>query len=532
MTAPGNVTGEKLAFDYLAQLTRAAMRYLPKGDRMKFVGRTRALIERRAGPLRLADAALVAEVLAELGDPVDLVKRERARIDEAWARRRAKAQNAGSAAPWEQRPLTSRWHPATGDRPRPRSAGRIKGWLRGQFSSPAGPGSGTDSGQEPAAAGPAAAGPAVAGLGPAAADGGQQAGGQESTPAPGGAAAGGGVSGPASRQASNGVPRPGGESGNGAARNGRTTGHGAGLGSLRPWPPGPQVSGGETGRTGSGGTGPGDAPAGAGPVAGAVPGEDAGAGQAAGAGAGHDAGAGSEQPASSVPGKGAGPGPRQGAGVGPPAGTAPGQDEPAAQPASPVPSQAPLPAMAEGPAAEGPPAGSPEAESAAGPPTIPGLPILEDPVLSPDSPTAHLIPVRGPASRPPGTVVPLTPAGLGTLARAQRREAVAVVLLAAGLLLPLPCWPLGALVAGFSRFWEARDKWLAWLGPALAVLVLTIPIAAIARGHGNPVVIYLHLLRVDAHYLVRAGCLAVAAYLGWRVRRGPRVRVPPWRRHG
>jgi hypothetical protein len=117
------------------------------------------------------------------------------------------------------------------------------------------------------------------------------------------------------------------------------------------------------------------------------------------------------------------------------------------------------------------------------------------------------------------------------LARRQRREALAVLLLGVGgLLLPLPFWPLGALVAGFSRFWTARQRWLAWFGPALIALAGTVLAAAIVRGHANVVAVYLHVLWLDFRYLSRLGCVLTAGYLGWLVQRGPQVRVPPWRR--
>lgn len=117
------------------------------------------------------------------------------------------------------------------------------------------------------------------------------------------------------------------------------------------------------------------------------------------------------------------------------------------------------------------------------------------------------------------------------MARAQRREAVAVILLGVGgVLFPLPFWLLGAAAAGLSRFWEARYKWLALFGPLLVTLVGALPITALARGHSSAVAVYLHILRVDSKYLIRVGCLLTAVYLTWLVRRGPKVRVPPWRR--
>jgi hypothetical protein len=367
MTASGDISGEKLAIDYLGRLTSAALRYLPKGDRIKFVGATRALIERECGPLAEADASRVAALLAELGEPQELVKLERARLDAAWARRRAASGTGGPAHPWEQRPLTARWRPAAGGRPR-RSGVIRRRSRRGQ------PG-------EPAAAEPALpAGP----LPPA-------------RPAP-----------------------PG-----------------------RPGEPGTLTGPGQRGEPGRGG-----APA---------------------------------------------QGPQQGESDGPRAG--------GAGPTGPL---VPLPPRQPGPPGQPPAAGQRPAA---------GLPV-------PSGPSGSTLPMA-----------PLSPAGLAALARGQRREAAAVLLLGVGgLLLPLPFWPLGAAVAGLSRFWEARYKWLALYGPLLIFLVGTIPLAAVLGGRGSAIVVYWHMLGVDARYLVRLGCLATALYLGWLVRRGPRLRLPPWRR--
>lgn len=402
MTAPGNVTGEKLATQYLADVTHAALRYLPKGDRLKFVGRTRALIERRVGPLRDAELGAVAAVLADLGQPEELVRQERARIDAAWASRRAAARDAAdaaAAAPWEQRPLTSRWRPATGDRVRLPRPGGIR--RRGRRAPPV---AGPDAGQ---AAGPPDAGQAA---GP----------GNASQPqAPGPAAAPGEPPGRPPAETERSQPA--------SASNG----HAATPGELEAWRLDPEQ---------------------ADPAV--------------------------IEPTSLVP-----------------------------------PARPPLP---------------PEviSSSAAGAPTIPGLPVVHGPV-----PAAELPPSAGGPGEGSGALVPLTPAGLMQLARTRRREAVAIALLGVGgLLLPMPFWPLGAIAVAFCRFWEARHKWLGLFGPVLFWLAATIPVAAIAGGHGNAVVVYLHVLRLDARYLVRLGCAVTAAYLTLLVRRGRRVRTPPWRR--
>jgi hypothetical protein len=51
------------------------------------------------------------------------------------------------------------------------------------------------------------------------------------------------------------------------------------------------------------------------------------------------------------------------------------------------------------------------------------------------------------------------------------------------------------------------------------------------RVPGNFVVVYVHAFGAGAGWLLRFGCLVSAGYLAWRVYRGPRQKVPPWRRH-
>lgn len=180
------------------------------------------------------------------------------------------------------------------------------------------------------------------------------------------------------------------------------------------------------------------------------------------------------------------------------------------------------------------------------------LPVIIEPEAGEQPARAGLSPVtRLPVPRQPTTIgpVPVTgeparagapggplaqPLGPSLVAhiRAHPREAATIALLGVGgLLLPVPLWFIGAVASLLSRLWDGRDKTVAFLGPALVCLAVTIPLAAVVGGHGNPVVVYLHLLRVDARYLIRLGCLASAGYLAWRVRRGPRVRIPPWQKH-
>src|SRR5262249_5729107 len=89
--------------EYLARLAPGALR-LPRGNRMAFVSRTRARITGEVGQAGLSDPGRVLEVLAAIGEPEDLVRQERARIDAAWAKRRSGGRggseaDAGEAAP-------------------------------------------------------------------------------------------------------------------------------------------------------------------------------------------------------------------------------------------------------------------------------------------------------------------------------------------------------------------------------------------------------------------------------------------------
>jgi hypothetical protein len=118
-----------------------------------------------------------------------------------------------------------------------------------------------------------------------------------------------------------------------------------------------------------------------------------------------------------------------------------------------------------------------------------------------------------------------------TLSRRHPLEITAIVLLGlGGLLFPFPFWLLGAIVAMISRFFHPRDKWFALLGPPLIALLGSVVTAVIAGGRGNPVEVYTHALGLDVGFLLRVGSVLCAANLAVQVRRGPQVRIPPWRR--
>jgi hypothetical protein len=122
-------------------------------------------------------------------------------------------------------------------------------------------------------------------------------------------------------------------------------------------------------------------------------------------------------------------------------------------------------------------------------------------------------------------------ANAGRLARENLLESVAILLLGlGGLILPFPFWPIGAIVALFSRLWDIKDKSIAVIGPLLVTLALSVIAAPFVGGSGNVIVVYFHALGVSFSLLVRVGSVITAAYLAWRVSKGPRVKVPPWRR--
>ena len=122
-------------------------------------------------------------------------------------------------------------------------------------------------------------------------------------------------------------------------------------------------------------------------------------------------------------------------------------------------------------------------------------------------------------------------ASVGRLAREHVRETVAILLLGlGGLILPFPFWPIGAVAAMFSRLWDVKDKLLAFAGPLLVTLAISVLVALFVGGHGRNVIeIYFHAVHLGFGLLIRVGSVITAAYLAWRVSQGPRFKVPPWR---
>lgn len=119
----------------------------------------------------------------------------------------------------------------------------------------------------------------------------------------------------------------------------------------------------------------------------------------------------------------------------------------------------------------------------------------------------------------------------GQFARNNLLETIAVLFLGlGGLILPFAFWPIGAIVALFSRIWDVKDKSVAVVGPLLVTLAASVLAAVFVGGSGNVVVAYFHAVHVDFGLMMRVGAVITAAYLVWRVTRGPRAKVPPWKR--
>lgn len=117
-------------------------------------------------------------------------------------------------------------------------------------------------------------------------------------------------------------------------------------------------------------------------------------------------------------------------------------------------------------------------------------------------------------------------------------EATSITLMAlAGLAYPFPFWSadfaiwlIGAAIAVPSRLWDLRDKWSGLAGPVALVIVGTAITLAVG-GTRTTMPGYVHEALAGSVYLIKAGSVAGAVYLAWRVSKGRRIQaVPPWLR--
>ena len=190
MRARPNLSSDRLVQDYLARVAAAA-RHLPKGARMAFVGRTKSQIERQVTAAGTDDPGKVVEILAALGEPEELVREERLRIDSKWLKKRGRDEESEAATPATpskprvyqprvHRRLNSRWRPATpppkkpgaqpADAPDGTQTGTANGAIPPSSSATApeltGPAPIDPAATAPESAGPAPTGPAPTGPAP------------------------------------------------------------------------------------------------------------------------------------------------------------------------------------------------------------------------------------------------------------------------------------------------------------------------------------------------------------------------------
>ena len=121
-------SAQQMIRDYLGRVSVAATKVLPKGDRLLFVGRTRAAIEAQVGPLASADADDVLSALTTLGDPEVLAKRERERLYSVRRRGAAAAPPALWKPPKAPRRRAAPPPPADGRHSVPGQAHRPRPW--------------------------------------------------------------------------------------------------------------------------------------------------------------------------------------------------------------------------------------------------------------------------------------------------------------------------------------------------------------------------------------------------------------------
>jgi hypothetical protein len=481
-------SAQQMIREYLGRVSVAATKVLHKGDRLLFVGRTRAAIEAKVGPLASADADAVLDALTTMGDPEELAKRERERLYSA--RRRG----AAAAPPALWKPSKESRRGTTGSRrggaesrrgaaPKP---AREPGPSPGRRRSRPWPHRGLTGPDEPQ--------PAETASPPA-----SPSGSPDSVPA-------------VPRQAdSPEMVSPPGEASPPAEMPPPPEA------SLSPeaHPP-PEVPQGEVPRP-------------------RIPPEQA-----------LEEGWPAEPPAAaSAPPESAAPEPappesaaaRNGSAVGVPVPDLAGLEADAPEPQTPE-EETPEPETpGAGTSGSGGPEhnGTPPGWLRPGRPTpapAPGeaKPLSIVPGMSESGePEDHPVASRRSAAGWRSPVVALL-AEAWALARKNPLEAVAVVLLGlGGLILPFPFWLIGGLVALRSRRWDARDKWIALAGPPL--VALTVLVIRAVTSAGNFFSAFYHAAGNDVGLSIRVGCVLCAGYLIWRLRRGPRLRtLPPWQR--
>jgi hypothetical protein len=120
-------------------------------------------------------------------------------------------------------------------------------------------------------------------------------------------------------------------------------------------------------------------------------------------------------------------------------------------------------------------------------------------------------------------------AGIGTLARQNPQEIIAIVLLGVGGAVFPPIWLLGVAVALPSRKWVIGDKFLGLVAPVILVIVGTVLVLVLGGQHAT-MLAYIREAWLGAERLSRVAALAGAGYLFWALRRSKRKpKNTPWK---
>jgi hypothetical protein len=118
--------------------------------------------------------------------------------------------------------------------------------------------------------------------------------------------------------------------------------------------------------------------------------------------------------------------------------------------------------------------------------------------------------------------------GVAVLARRNPLEMIALLLLGIGGAAYPPIWLLGAVLALASRAWDLRDKWTGIVGPVVLVIMGAFATLLLGGRH-NTLGSYASEVWISAGRISRVVAVLGAAYLLWRLHRGPRApRQPPW----
>ena len=128
----------------------------------------------------------------------------------------------------------------------------------------------------------------------------------------------------------------------------------------------------------------------------------------------------------------------------------------------------------------------------------------------------------------PGSGTETFSSSAGQLARDNVRETVAILLLGlGGLILPFPFWPLGAIVAMFSPDMGHQGQVARDCGATAGHTARVHDCRRVRRRLWQRHRGHFHAVHVSFGLLVRMGSVLTAAYLAWRVSKGPRSRLRP-----